>query len=85
MSNRLQALAKRILSARLDQYAETLAKTASAQGVNLTVTSGLSGNTGSLHLSGEGLIRAHYGDQTTAPSAIVARLLQDLAQERKRA
>ncbi len=87
MSDRLDLLARRILSQRLVSIANTMSQQAKSEGLDIEVSSdmpsGSSGAEGSLRLSGQGLMRAQYGDRGTAPTGLISRLIQATAQNRR--
>ncbi|WP_321339052.1 hypothetical protein [uncultured Cohaesibacter sp.] len=83
MSSHLNAIAQRILSARIGSYAEIIANDLTAEAADISVEADLSDGTGSIRLSGDRLLHAHYGDQESAPSGLVVKLLEGLAQQRR--
>nr|WP_321483484.1 hypothetical protein [uncultured Cohaesibacter sp.] len=84
MSSHLNAIAQRILSARIGSYAEIIANDLTAEAADISVEADLSDGTGSIRLSGDRLLHAHYGDQESAPSGLVVKLLEGLAQQRRK-
>nr|WP_319516501.1 hypothetical protein [uncultured Cohaesibacter sp.] len=83
MSIKLNAIAQRILSDRLESYAETITSQASAEGKDISVETDLSEDGGSISLSGNQLLQAHYGDRENASSGFVSSLLEGLTQQRR--
>nr|WP_320142798.1 hypothetical protein [uncultured Cohaesibacter sp.] len=83
MSGHLNAIAQRILSARIGSYVEIIANDLTEKAADISVEADFSDGTGSIRLSGDRLLHAHYGDQESAPSGLVVKLLEGLAQQRR--